>query len=86
VRFNFISCLSSEEESLHTLSERQPQILYCVIITPVEQSLQPVDYAWWQKQPALFTRVYVCLGLLYATNICILCSVLNRYWGFATKL
>jgi len=23
VRFNFVSCLSSEEESLHTLSKRQ---------------------------------------------------------------
>jgi len=22
---------------------------YCIVITPVEQSLQPVDYAWWQK-------------------------------------
>jgi len=20
---------------------------YCVAITPVEQSLQPLDYAWW---------------------------------------
>jgi len=26
---------------------------YCIVITPVEQSLQPVDYAWWQKQHTL---------------------------------
>jgi len=26
---------------------------YCIAITPVEQSLQPVDYAWWQKQHTL---------------------------------
>jgi len=29
---------------------------YC-IITPVEQSLQPVEYAWWQKQHTTFMGV-----------------------------
>jgi len=26
---------------------------YCIVITQVEQSLQPVDYSWWQKQHTL---------------------------------
>jgi len=26
---------------------------YCIVITPVEQSLQSVDYAWVQKQHTL---------------------------------
>jgi len=44
-----------------------PPMKYCVVITPVEQSLQPVDYAWWQKQHSLcyrsFTYAWVyCIG------------------------
>jgi len=37
-----------EEESLHTPLKRQQQILITkiIVITPVEQSLQPVNYAW----------------------------------------
>jgi len=36
--------IASEDESLHRLSKHQNK--YCIVITPVEQSLQPVDYAW----------------------------------------
>jgi len=53
---------------------------YCIDITSVKQTLQPVDYAWWQKQHTMFTlcQLYVCLVLLQATiyECCILCSVL----------
>jgi len=28
---------------------------YCIVITPVEQSLQPLDYVWWQKQHTMLT-------------------------------
>jgi len=48
VHFDFVSYPSSEEESLHALSNVNNK--HCIVITPVEQSLQPVDHDWWQKQ------------------------------------
>ena len=52
VRFDFASCLSSEEGSLHTLSNVNNK--YCIVITPEEKRLQPVNYAWWQQQHTMF--------------------------------
>jgi len=36
---------------------------YCIVITPVEQSLQPVDYAWWQKQYTMTETAHIVLAL-----------------------
>jgi len=90
VRFDFVSCLSSEEESWHTVHSRNVNNQYCIVITPVEQSLQPVEYGWWQKQHLCshcvsFTFAWGYYRLLLK-NFCILCSVLNRWWGFTAKL
>jgi len=32
---------------------------YCIVITPVEKSLQSVDCAWQQKQHTMFTRCWL---------------------------
>jgi len=42
--FAFVSCLSSEDESLHNF--RNVNNKYCIVVTPVEKGLQTVDYAW----------------------------------------
>jgi len=42
---------------------------YCIAITPVEQSLHAVDYAWWQKQYSLLICSY-CVCLTFAWGYC----------------
>jgi len=37
------------------LHSRNGNDKYCVVITPVDQRLQSVEYAWWQKQHTMFT-------------------------------
>jgi len=42
---------------------------YCIAITPVEQSLHPVYYAWWQEQHSLLICSY-CVSFTFALGYC----------------
>jgi len=43
---------------------------YFIVITSVEQSLQPVDYAWWQKQHIFTEATHIVLALrLLGVNV-----------------
>jgi len=59
--FAFVSCLSSEDESLHNF--RNVNNKYCIVVTPVEKGLQTVDYAWWQKQHTMTEIAHIVLAL-----------------------
>jgi len=56
---------SSEEEFAYTLENDK----YCIANTPVEQSLHPVDYPWWQKQHSLLVCSY-CVSFTFAWGYC----------------
>ena len=43
--------------------------IYYIVITPVEQSFHPVDYAWWQKQHGLLICSY-CVSFTFAWGYC----------------
>jgi len=45
---------------------------HCIAITPVEQSVHPVDHAWWQKQHSLLKCSY-CVSFTFA-------------WGYSRQL
>jgi len=88
------------------IHSRNVNTKYCIVITPVEQNLQPVGYAWLLKQHTMFTlcwpfrlpvvivgyylRILVfyvqCLNVAGVKIFSILCSVLNRGWGFTVRL
>jgi len=50
----FLTYLLRKRVCLHSLNVTYK---YCIVITPVEQSLQPIDYTCCQKQHATFLGV-----------------------------
>jgi len=54
----FISCLYLLRTRVCT-DFRNVNNKHCIIITPVEQILQPVDYAWWQKQYTMTDAAHI---------------------------
>ena len=47
----FLAYLLRKRVCIHS---RNVNNKYCIVIVPVEKHLQPVNYAWWQKQHTMF--------------------------------
>jgi len=75
----FISCLYLLRTRICT-DFRNVNNKNCIIITPVEQSLQPVDYAWWQKQHTMTEAAHIVWQKQHTAHI-VFCGLCLRLPG-----